>query len=1026
MNWNIRRRRLGGNATLHWEFLEERSTPAVITWDGGGGTLDWMTPANWVGDALPTAADDVVIGLPATDTVTLSGAAVSIQSLTCNSSLTVRASANLNLASASTIAGQFLLSSSVLDGTGDLTVAGAMTFTNPNQTQGGTIAGSGQVSANGGLTLSGSSWLYLTGKTLTFGVGCTFAARADLRMTGGATLNIPAGLTMTLTDIDSITRDSQGGSATLNNMGTFRCGLNSNSQSSLDVTFNSPGTIDVVAGFLSMRNTTFIGSASVATNAKLYLDGGNNINAGASFSGAGTVFANQNTNTFNAIPTLSGSIALKVQGGIAIFNIPAPPATPIPLTITGGTVTCNSDVTFASLVMSSGILNGPGTIDVNGPLILTGSSLSPEIDGAGIFNAHGPVSCSGSGFVVGGRTFNLIGGCTLTHGVFLIDRGGIVNISAGAFFDISLPGSQQPAIGKGSNGGTATVNVLGTLRKNVPTFTVSIGPGVTVNNYGSIEVPEGILEINNLSNYSANVLNEGYYVVTGRLSIIGSSILTNAANIVVYPAGTLAVTGSMATNAPAGTMNIKSGATYVTNVAFTNNGSILVDANGVFMTNAGNYTQAAGTTLVEGMVDPTTSFDLLGGILTGGGVIAGPLNAGGTGIIAPGTGTGILTVNGNVALSTGAILTMELNGTTAGSGYDRVKVVGSVNLSGVQLLVTRGYAPTVGDSFIIVDNNATDAVVGTFAGLPEGANFDIGGCTASISYHGGSSNNDIVLTIVSVDATAPKIVNVYFDSSTWSPAFRAAAGNGSYGYPAQSASQQLVALPWNAIDTIYVQFSKPVNIQPDDLAIRGLLVGVHPTGGFSYDASVVIAKWTITDVLDTDRYIVDLDGDSASAVVDFAGNRLAGDWTEGVSTFPTTGGAGIDFKYRFVIGVGDSDRNGLVRNADLNVVRANLFIDAGQAGYNIFADIDGNGQTRNADLNAVRSDLFNDPPTGPGPNRPIRDQARADLVRRSDIANLRSELRFRQPEKENARPASRSRPSIRPNVVDLDFLFADF
>src|SRR3954471_5087268 len=54
-------RRSPGYVALLCEKLEDRTLPAVITWDGGGNNLSWHTAANWGGDVVPTATDDVVI-----------------------------------------------------------------------------------------------------------------------------------------------------------------------------------------------------------------------------------------------------------------------------------------------------------------------------------------------------------------------------------------------------------------------------------------------------------------------------------------------------------------------------------------------------------------------------------------------------------------------------------------------------------------------------------------------------------------------------------------------------------------------------------------------------------------------------------------------------------------------------------------------------------------------------------------------------------------------------------------------------
>ena len=49
---------------LRLERLEDRSVPAVITWDIGpwsGHDLNWLNPANWSGGVLPGPNDDAVI-----------------------------------------------------------------------------------------------------------------------------------------------------------------------------------------------------------------------------------------------------------------------------------------------------------------------------------------------------------------------------------------------------------------------------------------------------------------------------------------------------------------------------------------------------------------------------------------------------------------------------------------------------------------------------------------------------------------------------------------------------------------------------------------------------------------------------------------------------------------------------------------------------------------------------------------------------------------------------------------------------
>lgn len=87
-------------------------------------------------------------------------------------------------------------------------------------------------------------------------------------------------------------------------------------------------------------------------------------------------------------------------------------------------------------------------------------------------------------------------------------------------------------------------------------------------------------------------------------------------------------------------------------------------------------------------------------------------------------------------------------------GYNQQNVTGAVNLGGATLNVSLGFTPAVGNTFpIIVNDGTTDAVSGTFNGLPEGTvlNVTAGSFSAvlQISYVGGDGN-DVVLKAVSM------------------------------------------------------------------------------------------------------------------------------------------------------------------------------------------------------------------------------------------------------------------------------------
>lgn len=65
--------RIAEGATPLCEGLEQRVMLSTVVWDGGAGSMDWNTPANWDGDVLPTIADDVEIPPLGGDAVLVSG-----------------------------------------------------------------------------------------------------------------------------------------------------------------------------------------------------------------------------------------------------------------------------------------------------------------------------------------------------------------------------------------------------------------------------------------------------------------------------------------------------------------------------------------------------------------------------------------------------------------------------------------------------------------------------------------------------------------------------------------------------------------------------------------------------------------------------------------------------------------------------------------------------------------------------------------------------------------------------------------
>lgn len=169
-----------------------------------------------------------------------------------------------------------------------------------------------------------------------------------------------------------------------------------------------------------------------------------------------------------------------------------------------------------------------------------------------------------------------------------------------------------------------------------------------------------------------------------------------------------------------------------------NNGIFVVDANIPGSAVTVNSSATGGTFGLSGLGGTGT----VGAVnVAQGGISAGTLTS----------PTGILNIsNGLTSTANGAYL-CKIGGTTPGAnGHDQLNVSGAVNLANARLgpLPWNAFRPAIGDSFTILRNDGTDAIVGTFLNAPEGSVFAGPLNTAfRITYVGGDGN-DVVITRV--------------------------------------------------------------------------------------------------------------------------------------------------------------------------------------------------------------------------------------------------------------------------------------
>jgi hypothetical protein len=319
----------------------------------------------------------------------------------------------------------------------------------------------------------------------------------------------------------------------------------------------------------------------------------------------------------------------------------------------------------------------------------------------------------------------------------------------------------------GGASGTQTLSIPGnTLTLNGPG---TVNANGVIGHSGGTLTGTGTLTVNGPYNWSGGTMSgTGTTNANGGMTISGASTKTLNTGRVVNNAGVATWTSPFNVDSGGGAVfNNLAGATF----DFQSDTGIFHDLGGALPTfnNAGTLTKSAGTgTSTIGIafnnsgtvnaqsgqlsIGSTGSFIARGTVAINGGTLTrtGTINVDvvNAGLISPGLSPGIINISGDYSQVSGGTLTMELNGTTAGSGYDQLHVVGTVTLAGT-LNVTLGFTPTTGNTFTIIMNDGTDAVIGAFAGKPEGGTFTVGTRTLRITYAGGDGN-DVVLT----DATA--------------------------------------------------------------------------------------------------------------------------------------------------------------------------------------------------------------------------------------------------------------------------------
>jgi autotransporter-associated beta strand protein len=434
--------------------------------------------------------------------------------------------------------------------------------------------------------------------------------------------------------------------------------------------------------------------------------------------GAGTVTLT-GSQTYSGTTTISGgTLSVAGDGNLGGGQVVLNGAT---LAVTGSTTIDNAialsgagTIDNGSNITLSGLLSGSNTLTKtgSGTLTLTNTGNSGSYSGGITVSAGRLAGAADSVFTSGALTLNG-GSLNNNNTAFTLDNPIVVGAGGGNVF-VANAGFTLSGVISGSGALTKTGGQNLTLSGN-NTFSgglaVSGASGLTIANgsnlgSGTVTLNSGIFTITGSGiTISNNISMSGDATISNANAVTLSGVISNTGAITKTGAGTLTLSG---TNTNTGALSLSAGALTITGTV------------------AGAITAESGTTL-----QGTGS---ISGLVT--------VNSGGT--LQIGGSPGTMSLGGGLTLNSGGTLIARINGTTAGTQYDQYNVTGAVTLGGT-LSTTGTYTPVIPNSFVIINNDGSDAISGTFNGLAEGGAVTVNAASMRITYLGNTGNDAVLI-----------------------------------------------------------------------------------------------------------------------------------------------------------------------------------------------------------------------------------------------------------------------------------------
>jgi len=392
----------------------------------------------------------------------------------------------------------------------------------------------------------------------------------------------------------------------------------------------------------------------------------------------------------------------------------------------------NSAVSFSGLLVMDaatriGSGSGSGTLTLASDLDTTAGAFALTFAGSGTTIMNGAITGAGAIVKNGAGTLQLNG---------LASHTGTTTVNQGTLSTnlVSLPGAVVnfgTMIYDDATDRTVTNNWGGTgtyIKQGAGTLTF---PG-TMSTVGFLNLQSGTVKLGASERFSSTldlIVNTGavfdlnaFSETLGPVELFGGSIINSTGDSTQFLAGT-------SYSFQSGTVSARLGGSAA--LTKTTSGTVTL---------SGANTFTGGSTVQEGTLD-------LAGSLNSGVIING-------GTLTLGATTGQRSIAGALNVASAGSVRFRINGATVGTQFDQLRLTGgtsAITLSGTLDLVAAP-ALAAGSSYRIIDNTgSSSAITGTFAGLPQNAEFFENAQWWRISYTGGTGN-DVVLTRITPSA----------------------------------------------------------------------------------------------------------------------------------------------------------------------------------------------------------------------------------------------------------------------------------